>query len=254
LHISGKTTLASFLIEHLRTIPSAHVLLFYCKHEDKNRNSFVALARAIISQAVTQNDSLLSYVYEEAATSGEKPLNTLKRSREILEVALKSLDKVYLIIDGLDECPPNEKKIIAPWLQTLVRSLSENDHAPMKCVFFSQSDKDTGKLFKGLLSVPICSADLNGDIVTFCKIEGQKIQQKFNLPDSETEEIIQKVSYEAKGTSFPTRILSLFKLTESTDMFLYAKLVMKNLLSQTRLANLRKEMQPGQFPKGIKQA
>ena len=37
-------------------------------------------------------------------------------------------------------------------------------------------------------------------------------------------------------------------------MFLYAKLVMKNLLSQTRLANLRKEMQPGQFPKGIKQA
>lgn len=206
MHILGKTTLASFLIEHLCTIPSAHVVFFYCKHEDKNRNSFVALARAIISQAVTQNDSLLSYVYEEAATSGEKPLNTLKRSQEILGVALKSLDKVYLIIDGLDECPPNEKKIIAPWLQTLVRSLSENDHAPMKCVFFSQSDKEIGKLFKGLLSVPIRSADLDGDIMTFCKIEAQKIQQKFDLPDSETEEIIQKVSHEAKGKFFLTRL------------------------------------------------
>ena len=206
MHILGKTTLASFLIEHLCTIPSAHVVFFYCKHEDKNRNSFVALARAIISQAVTQNDSLLSYVYEEAATSGEKPLNTLKRSQEILGVALKSLDKVYLIIDGLDECPPNEKKIIAPWLQILVRSLSENNHAPMKCVFFSQSDKETGKLFKGLLSVPIRSADLNGDIITFCKIEAQEIQQKFDLPDSEIEEIIQKVSHETKGESFLTRI------------------------------------------------
>lgn len=199
MRISGKTTLASFLIEHLRTIPSAHVLFFYCKHEDNNRNSFVALARAIIGQAVTQNDSLLSYVYEEAATSGEKPLNTLKRSQEILEVALKNLDKAYLVIDGVDECSPNEKKIIAPWLQTLVRSLSENDHAPMKCVFFSQNDKDTGRLFKGLPLVPIRSADLSGDIMTFCTIEAGKIQEKFSLPDSEAQEIVQKVSHEAKG-------------------------------------------------------
>ncbi|OCL05741.1 hypothetical protein AOQ84DRAFT_91604 [Glonium stellatum] len=65
---SGKTTLASFLIEHLREIPSAHIFFFYCKHKDKSRNSFIAFARAIISQAITQNDSLISYVYEEAAT------------------------------------------------------------------------------------------------------------------------------------------------------------------------------------------
>jgi len=37
-------------------------------------------------------------------------------------------------------------------------------------------------------------------------------------------------------------------------MFLYVKLVMKNLLDQTRLVKLRKELKPGIFPKGIDQA
>jgi hypothetical protein len=140
-------------------------------------------------------------------------LNTLKRSQEILETALNSLDKVYLIIDGLDECPPNEKKIIASWFQTLVRSLSENDHAPIKCVFFSQNDKETGRLFKGLPSVPMRSTDLSGDIMTFCTIEAGKIQEKFSLPDSEAREIVQKVSHEAKGKPLLIRIWSPFKLT-----------------------------------------
>ncbi|KAH0563181.1 hypothetical protein GP486_002248 [Trichoglossum hirsutum] len=233
---SGKTTLASFLVEQLRKTPSNHVVFFYCKHEDKDRNSFVALARAMIGQIVLQNDSLVPYVYEKAATCGEKPLKTLKRSQDILEIALKSLDRVCIIIDGLDECPPSEKETIASWFQTLIRSMSEDDYADMKCIFLCQSDKETSKLFKGLPSVLMGSADLAGDIETFCKIEGEKIKNKFALLDPEKDEIIQKVSHEAK------------------DMFLYAKLVMKNLLDQTRLANLRKEMQPGRFPKGINQA
>jgi len=37
-------------------------------------------------------------------------------------------------------------------------------------------------------------------------------------------------------------------------MFLYVKLVMKNLLDQTRLVKLREELKPGIFPKGIDQA
>ena len=37
-------------------------------------------------------------------------------------------------------------------------------------------------------------------------------------------------------------------------MFLYAKLVMKNLVDQTRLVKMREELKPGTFPKGIDQA
>lgn len=153
----------------------------------------------MIGQIVIQNDSVLPYVYEEAATCGEKPLKTLKRSQEILERSLKSLDKVYIIVDGLDECPPSEKKTIASWFQTLVSSVSEDERVRMRCLFLSQNDKETGRLFKGLPSVSIRSEDLLGDIKKFCNIEGDKIKNRFGLPDHEKEEIIQKVSYEAKG-------------------------------------------------------
>lgn len=153
----------------------------------------------MIGQIVSQNDSLLPYVYEEAATCGEKPLKTLKRSQEILENCLKSLNKAYVIVDGIDECPPSEKKTIASWFQTLVTSMSEDDPARMRCIFSSQNDRETGRLFKGLPSVVIKSADLLGDITTFCNIEGDKIKTKFSLPDREKQEIIQKVSCEAKG-------------------------------------------------------
>ena len=153
----------------------------------------------MIGQIVIQNDSLLPYIYEEAATCGEKPLKTLKRSQEILERCLKSLDKAYIIVDGLDECPPSEKKTIASWFQTLVNLVWEDDRARMRCIFLSQNDKETGRLFKGLPSVLIRSADLFGDIKTFCNVEGDKIKTKFLLPDREKDEIIQKVSNEAKG-------------------------------------------------------
>ncbi|OCK83584.1 hypothetical protein K432DRAFT_390262 [Lepidopterella palustris CBS 459.81] len=41
--------------ENLHETPSAHVLFFYCKYGDKFRYSFVALARALIGQIVSQN-------------------------------------------------------------------------------------------------------------------------------------------------------------------------------------------------------
>lgn len=37
-------------------------------------------------------------------------------------------------------------------------------------------------------------------------------------------------------------------------MFLYARIVMRNLLSQTRLSALQREMDPGTFPRGIEKA
>lgn len=43
-------------------------------------------------------------------------------------------------------------------------------------------------------------------------------------------------------------------LNEDVGMFLYARVVLENLLSQTRLSRLRQEVQPGVFPDGIERA
>lgn len=37
-------------------------------------------------------------------------------------------------------------------------------------------------------------------------------------------------------------------------MFLYARVVLRNLLGQTKLSRLRQEIEPGTFPQGIEKA
>lgn len=37
-------------------------------------------------------------------------------------------------------------------------------------------------------------------------------------------------------------------------MFLYARVVLENLLNQTKLSRLRQEIEPGTFPQGIEKA
>ncbi len=41
---------------------------------------------------------------------------------------------------------------------------------------------------------------------------------------------------------------------EATGMFLFARLVMRNLLSQTTKTGFRKEIAPEQFPRGLNEA
>lgn len=44
------------------------------------------------------------------------------------------------------------------------------------------------------------------------------------------------------------------ELKQRVGMFLYARVVLENLLNQTRLSRLRQEMQPDVFPDGIERA
>src|SRR5262245_18161842 len=99
--------------------------------------------------------------------------------------------------------------------------------------FLKPERQETRRLFKGVTSQLIRSVDLFGDIMTFCKIDREKIKNKLLLPDSEKAEIIRMVSHEAKGRYLLTKALVYFGLWQAVDMFLYARLVIKNLLGQT---------------------
>jgi hypothetical protein len=202
---------------------------------------------------VRHDDILLSYVYEEAATCGERPLKTKKRAEDTLEMALKSLGQVYIVIDGLDECKVNEKSTISSWFKNVVNSECQYGSTHIRCLFLSQVDRETSKLLKFIPQFSIGHAGLARDIRVFCEIEGAKIKRKFGLPGAECAEIVERVTNEAQGKYSPIARSNL-SLLRLTDMFLYAKLVMKNLFDQTRLSNLRRELEPSTFPKGIDKA
>jgi hypothetical protein len=119
------------------------------------------------------------------------------------------MKSAYIIIDGIDECSPADKKGIATFFKTLTRSL-QDDCVDVRCMFSCQSDEDTARLFRGIPALDIVGDGLNKDIKNFCKIESEAIKQIFTLSNVETEEIAEKVSTEAAGMYY-FKFLLLYK-------------------------------------------
>lgn len=134
----GKTVLASLIVEECQRLCKEQpisVVYFYCKHGDSMRDSFMAVIRGILVQILRENDDLLPYLYEKASISGEPILRSPELARELLETALRSLAKVYVIIDGLDECDKNEQKKIITWFRSTIDSGPEANSESLSVSF-----------------------------------------------------------------------------------------------------------------------
>jgi hypothetical protein len=175
------------------------VVFFYCKHGDARFNTFVALARRMLTQLLGQCPDLLPYYHDKVLASNEAVLTSLPLAKEILETALKSASKTYVIIDGLDECHRDERKSISSWFRQVVEDLPLTDVDQIRCLFISQDDGYARKDFSVLPSLKITSADTVPDIEAYTSKRASEVQQKFALSDSRRSEIIRKVTDGSQG-------------------------------------------------------
>lgn len=190
------------------------------------------MARAILHQLSLHDDTLIVYLFEVATTRGEPTLRTNKLAHEVLGVCLKATGIVYAIIDGIDECQQTEQKHIAEfWISHV-----ENNGYSCHCVLFSQDDASTRALFSRLPSIQVQGNHHNNDVQSFCSIGAQKIRDKFGLSQHETDIIASQTWLQARS------------------MFLFARVVMENLLDQFSTADLWAEMRPGCFPQELNEA
>ncbi|OJD34180.1 zinc finger protein [Diplodia corticola] len=225
---AGKTILASVIIEKCRSIPTAAVAYFYCKHDRPDRNNFVAFSCSLILQLSYLMPSLQAFIVEKMSSSGTEKLRSPKTAKEILEVAFKAVDCFFLIIDGIDECPKAQKNEIGSWARSSFSSSLSNQSESLRCCFLSQDDKETGRLFKAYPTLRITTQHNNEEIAHYCRTQVQEIGTTFRLQPEDIRGLAALVCEKADG------------------MFLYAKLVMENLSNQVSRAMLKKEM--GKIP------
>jgi hypothetical protein len=107
---TGKTILASLLIAEARKLPDIKAVFFYCRNNDTRRNSFIAVARSLLLQLLHLDESIPSYLFDEASSSGDTTLSSPVIAKDLLEVSIKFFNKVYIIVDGIDECEKKHKK------------------------------------------------------------------------------------------------------------------------------------------------
>jgi hypothetical protein len=195
----GKTFLASLVVEEARKVPQSNVVFFYCKYRDPRRNTFLAIAKGILAQMVAQNKDLLPELYEKVSMTGGTSLSTPDLAKDLLEMALRNRKRVYVVLDGLDECEREDRKEITIWFRRLVESLPAAEEDDIRCLFTSQDDGIARKDFASLPAYKITKLDNQRDIEAFCMAWARRIQEQFDLKDEKRTYISNTIAKRAEG-------------------------------------------------------
>lgn len=197
---SGKTVLASVIIDEARSVDNVNTLYFYFRSSDPQKQTFVAMARAFLSQILRLDSSVVSPLYETVLSEADPSLTTRKLAESLLEIGLKDLERTYIIVDGLDECSNSEQKAICVWL----RKFADNTHTSLqesnRCVILSQYDSSTRALLSTVPTIGILHTDTAADIEAYCDSWKSLFTSKFKgMDDGEFLGVARTTSDCAKG-------------------------------------------------------
>ncbi|KAF2036244.1 hypothetical protein EK21DRAFT_52772 [Setomelanomma holmii] len=180
LWINGIPGAASLVVEKAQKEQAVTIIFFYCRYLDKDRSTFLGLARGLLSQLLLQDDSLLPYLYEKACTTGQR-LSVEQVAREVLETSIKTNEKLYVVVDGLDECEREDRKQIVSFFDNVWTALPDDEKDSLRCLFLSQDDSTARKDFANMSSLKITEAHIRKDIRTYAVARVAEIKAKFDL-------------------------------------------------------------------------
>ncbi|KAI1128502.1 hypothetical protein F5Y10DRAFT_292051 [Nemania abortiva] len=233
---AGKTMLASVIINKIKNDGVGPNAFIYCKHRDLNKNTFVSVMKAFLSQLLSQQDHLIPFYYDEGIASGEVVLSSTKLCKKLLRYILQNIPEAFLILDGLDECEPDERKLILDFFKEVINLCDSARPGKVRMLILSRDEPDIKKSLSAATIVRITRQDNLQDIERYIQHRAASIQKKFAplLSDEDREYIKQNVADRSEG------------------MFLYAKLVIANLDGQVCFDDLRSEFH--QLPSGLDEA
>ena len=142
---SGKSVLASFIIEHVKTLVSSRTGLgysfYYCHytHGEDEGTSFLRWIVSHLSRQARWAPAALKRLHE----SGCDP--TTFELLSILESVLQRVDTAYVVIDGIDESNPREQL-----LSTLITLASDNRFSRLHLLATSRLSRDIETTFSGI--------------------------------------------------------------------------------------------------------
>ncbi|KAI1358262.1 hypothetical protein F5Y08DRAFT_333252 [Xylaria arbuscula] len=229
---AGKSVLASVIVDKAKQIQGVSVVAFYCAGDDPLRNNFVSLARSLLTQLIVHHDPLVEMLDTEMCTkSGEAVLSSKETAKRLLSIALK-MGKVYIILDGIDECPRDQRKEICSWFREIVDSLPRTDMDQIRCLFISQDDGVGRKDLSKIPTITITPGDNQVDIEKFSRIWQVAIEREFGAFKDDLN-ITEVVTARSQG------------------MFIFAKCALEELMQQPSRQSLLAEWKADVFPSAL---
>ncbi|KAK0747368.1 hypothetical protein B0T21DRAFT_406003 [Apiosordaria backusii] len=236
---AGKSVIASVIVDEIQHKKHGLVAFFYCKSQNPERGSFVSIVKALLFQLIEQQRGLVPYYYDVLGEKGEVPLHSEKLCKHLFQEIMQNSPKVYLVIDGLDECPRKEREKLMQFLIDTVNQCDSKSPGKARLLILSCEDTDIKRRLSMAMTTKLDARHLKVDIERYVEYHSFRVYDKFS---------------KAGLTLEDRNCIKQDVLNKTEDMFLYAKLVMENLISQPSLGSLREELHPNCFPKGLEQA
>ncbi|KAF2815136.1 uncharacterized protein BDZ99DRAFT_354358, partial [Mytilinidion resinicola] len=100
----GKSVLASSIIDHLKEATDKPILYFFCKNDNVDKNSSLAVLRSLIAQLLLWAPGLLTHIEGSFQKSGKRQIDSFYALLPIFLTCLANARTGYIVIDGVDEC------------------------------------------------------------------------------------------------------------------------------------------------------
>ena len=196
---TGKTVLASYIIEQARQVPEYDVGWFYCRFGNEDKSTLLAVIRGILAQLVRANDQLRPHILEAKNRTGDLKLYSLQAGKDLMAECLQVLEKTCIIIDGLDECDKDVRGEIISLFTRL--AIVQNDAVPgsLRILFVSTDEADIRKPLSKAVCLTLKGTDNLSEMQDYAREWAKRIQRQHALTDQDMEEIVSKVMKRADG-------------------------------------------------------
>ena len=193
---SGKTTLATYLVEEAPPPPASYILYCLCSYGfgRSERNACSLVFRSLIAQVLRKQPDLLPYIYDNYAKTGAIP--SLAKARELLKNLLEFLERIFLVLDGLDEFEgPDQKQVI----HEIANLASDPYQQNLKVLVCSRETREIIRKIGRNVQISLGDEDqfVSRDIATFTRNSLSELRDRFD--DDVVEAVGDKVVQKADG-------------------------------------------------------
>ncbi|PHH91755.1 hypothetical protein CDD83_10399 [Cordyceps sp. RAO-2017] len=239
---AGKTILASLLIDHLmQESRERKTSYFFCRTSDERLQEprSLAIYKSLLRQLTSHNRELLPTLHDKRM-KGDYSLKDEGSARSLLDLFCESDMKQFIVIDGLDELPDKQREEVVQRLKDIVRK---------------SDDYDPGKIRVLLVSIDL--ADMRRLVQSADQIDVYELRAESTLRDISryvTRQVCRDREHFSGLSDGDLQRARSSICSNSQGMFLYAFLVVDNLLRQPTVGHVVHELRETKLPDTLAEA
>lgn len=122
---TGKSVIAAQLLSFLGASKYSLVIRHFCSYTHDASIQYDQIIKSLLLQCAQGDADLVAHIYEEYVGCGQASLSILEKLLELAVELLQGHTPIHILLDGVDECPPDKQRRLVRLMERLVSASSQ---------------------------------------------------------------------------------------------------------------------------------